>query len=122
MEVESYIRTECVRAGVSRDAMRESLDVLNQMNPLLVSDVELEMLVMHIALVVDQSNSFKDNWNITPSRRPLYIKHMSYAVTSDPAAWCRKFNEYNFFSSSTVVSNLIFNWLRGQLESPEPLF
>lgn len=122
MSVDSFIQAEAIRTGVSKDSIRESVHVLSQMNPMKVSDVELEMLIMHIAYLVDNKNAFDNNWNVIESRRPLFITHSSYAISSDPAAWCRKLNEYNFFTCSSTVSNLMFNWLKGSLDSPESIF
>ena len=90
--------------------------------PLEYDDEALELAVMHVAYLVDEKNAFFNNVNIKPERKALFIEHMSMMKESDVEVWCRKLYDSTFWNfSNAIVTNLIYNWIIGSLNTPRSL-
>lgn len=101
------------------ERMRSAVEFLNQFDPLAVSDIELEYIVMHTAFLVNESNAFTDNYNVEPNRRKAFLDHMDHALTSDVNAWCKKLYECGFWRNENfAIVTLIWNWLSRSLANP----
>lgn len=97
----------------------DAIEFMKQFDPLEVSQLEAEMITMHLAGMVNESNEFVDNYNVEKHRRARFIEHMDYMLDSDIAAWCRKMYEFSFWRySNFVIVNIIWNWLNRSLVAP----
>jgi hypothetical protein len=116
--VKSFPEAVSQRFGVPSDRIEAGIQMLKGLDPLSLSDLESEMTLMHLASVVDPANEFKDNYNISPARRPQYIDLVSIIMDSDPAAWCHRLVQSSFWRNSEVIANIVWNWLNGTLDNP----
>lgn len=102
------------------DAIHNSMLFLGGMDPLELDGEELEVTIMHTAFLIDQSNEFQNNMNIDPARRGKFIEHCYLMKNSDIDVWIRKLYDSNFWkSSNSTIANVLYNWLKGTLVTPE---
>lgn len=122
--VDQYVAYEASRDGPAiKDGLRQAMDFLRSVDPLESrSDVEFEMLIMHVASLVDPQNEFKNNTNIFGQRREVFSDHVSVIMDSDVATWCKKLHASAYWpAANRRIANLLYNWLRGSLDEPETL-
>ena len=119
MKISEYLNLESARDGTyDTRKIRNGIDFLSDFNPNLLSEVEIEMCIMHVASIIDNRNVFKDNYNV--SNKKLFIDHISLVKGSDTASWCRKLYDTAFWQyGDRVIVNLVYNWLNNSFNSPE---
>jgi len=120
MKVSEYLNLESARDGTyDTRKIRNGIDFLSDFNPNLLSEVEIEMCIMHVALIIDDRNTFKNNYNIVGNKE-LFIDHVSLIKGSDITSWCRKLYDSAFWMhGDRIIVNLVFNWLNNSFNSPE---
>ena len=119
MQISEYLNLESARDGTyDTRKIRNGIDFLSDFNPNLLSEVEIEMCIMHVASIIDNRNVFKDNYNV--SNKKLFIDHISLIKGCDTASWCRKLYDGCFWQyGDRVIVNLIYNWLNNSFNLPE---
>lgn len=119
-----FYPTNRTRTLTDNDAekIRNAINFLSKFDPLSVSDIELEYIVMHTAFLVSDHNAFVNNYNIEPARRERFLDHMTQILTSDINTWCKQLYEFGFWRHENFATvNLIWNWLNGTLSDPKSL-
>ena len=85
MQISEYLNLESARDGTyDTRKIRNGIDFLSDFNPNLLSEVEIEMCIMHVASIIDNRNVFKDNYNV--SNKKLFIDHISLIKGCDTAS------------------------------------
>ena len=116
MNLEQYLNLESTKDNCDSDNIRTAMEFLADFNPKFLSEVEIEMCIMHVAFLLDSRNNFSDNYNV--SNKNLYIDHICLVKESDLSAWCQKLYDLNFWRyCNRVVVNIVFNWLRDSFAS-----
>jgi hypothetical protein len=109
---------ESGKDGCDSRNIREAIKFLSDFNPNLLSEVEIEMCLMHAAFILDSRNAFNDNYNV--SNKNLYIDHVLLVKEADLSAWCQKLYDLSFWHYyNRVIVNIVFNWLRDSFSSFE---
>lgn len=124
LAVDQYVAYEASRDGPGiKDGLRQAIEFLRSIDPLASrSDLEREMLIMHVAFLVDPQNEFRNNTNIFGPRREVFSDHVSVIMDSDIATWCKKLHASAYWpAANRRIANLLYNWLRGTLDEPEAL-
>lgn len=117
MHVSTFAREECDREGGSVSDMMAAITFLSSV-PSDVSEMELEMFIMHAAYVVDNRNEFVDNFNV--KQRGDFIDLVDTLKSTDVAAWTKQLGHRGFWDNGNLrVANLVYNWINGTLDNPE---
>ena len=118
MNLTQYLNMESGKDGCDSRNIREAIKFLSDFNPNLLSEVEIEMCLMHAAFILDSRNAFNDNYNV--SNKNLYIDHVLLVKEADLSAWCQKLYDLSFWHYyNRVIVNIVFNWLRDSFSSFE---
>ena len=116
-----YPKNKVSLSNEERERMRSAIEFIEQFDPLTVSDIELEYIVMHTAFLICPENVFVNNYNVDPRRQKVFLDHMSLVFTSDINAWCQKLYELGFWRWENFATvNLLWNWLNRTLANPTP--
>jgi hypothetical protein len=116
MDVQEYLKLE--QDGI-RYNIGDALDFLKMFDPTSISQMEIEMCIMHVAGIVSSSNIFVDNYNVRSDARDAFIDHVSMILDSDCASWSRKLADKSFWNDGNIpIANLILNWINGSLDNP----
>lgn len=106
-----YVNLESAKDGYDGKGIGDAVDFLKDFNPSSVSDVEIEMCIMHAAFLVDPRNTFRNNYNV--SNKKIYIDHINVVKESDISAWCQKLHDlYLWQYGNRIIVNIVFNWLK----------
>lgn len=101
------------------ERVREAIELMKSYDPVDTEFLLAELMIQHVAYVVDPHNQFEDNWNISLTRRKLFSAHIEWMKDSSIEAWTRRLSEYAFWHySNPVICNLVGNWLNGSLDNP----
>jgi hypothetical protein len=112
-----YPRSKIELSDTEIDKMNAATSFLRGFNPLEVSDIELEYIVMHTAFMVNDLNGFSNNYNV--SNKEKFLDLMAETLTSDINTWSRRLYESGFWTfDNFAIVNLIWNWLNGSLVAP----
>lgn len=99
--------------------MLSALRFLSSTSPEDVYDLELEMMLMHAAFLVDENNAFSNNSNVIEARQDFLANHVAMLPECDITAWSRMLLEKPCWpNSNRIVVNVIWNWLNGSLKDP----
>lgn len=123
MTVDDFLWSEVRRDGKLDEAYqwyREAWNFLRDTNPALLDGIELEYTIMHVAYLVDRSNEFKDNINMNRERYRRFVDHVALMNESDIVTWTRQLYGMQFWKTANRrVANIVYNWLKGSLDTPE---
>lgn len=115
--LESYSQLECAKENNYGLNILDAMEFLKDYKALDMSDMELEMCIMHSAFIVSDNNSFDNNYNVR--NRDVFIDHVALIRDTDISAWCRKLYEYNLWNKANrVIVNILHNWLNSSLDNP----
>ena len=116
MNIEDYLAAE--KDGVRYNVI-DAIDFLKMFDPTSISEMEIEMCIMHAAEIVSPSNVFTDNSNVRQEARGAFIDHVSIVLDSDCASWSKKLADQNFWSDGNcVIANVVLNWINGSFDNP----
>jgi hypothetical protein len=119
LDLVTYLNLESARDGTyDNRKIRDGITFLSDFNPNYLSEVEIEMCLMHVAFIIDSKNCFKDNYNVV--NKKAYIDHIAMVKDCDCSAWCKKLYDLSLWQhGNRVVVNLTYNWLSSSFKSFE---
>lgn len=101
------------------ERVRAAIELMKSYDPVETEFVLAELMIQHVAFLVNDKNEFENNWNIADNRRELFSEHISWMKDSSIEVWTKRFAQYAFWRfSNPVICNLVGNWLNGSLDKP----
>jgi hypothetical protein len=119
MDIVTFVKEECVRDSAldKTDQLLEAANFLSNISFAQADEMEIEMYIMHAAFIVDDKNSFSNNYNVT--NKNVFIDHVALSKDSDAAAWCKRMADYSLWpTGNRRIANLVYNWMNNSINNP----